>query len=122
MRPALAAGPFRASRRPAVAVRAFKDGYKVLIIGGGSGGATVASHYARKLPGQVAVIEVRETHARARAPLLLQTCKCKHRAAVTAGLRSQGDATFVVASSNTGAWHGACPALFPRARPGTRAK
>jgi hypothetical protein len=36
-----------------------RDGYKVLIIGGGAAGITTASHYARKLPGaQVAVIEV----------------------------------------------------------------
>jgi hypothetical protein len=34
-----------------------KDGYKVLIVGGGSAGITTASHYARKLPGQVAVLE-----------------------------------------------------------------
>lgn len=36
-----------------------RDGYKVLIIGGGAAGITTASHYARKLPShQVAVIEV----------------------------------------------------------------
>jgi uncharacterized radical SAM superfamily protein len=36
-----------------------RDGYKVLIIGGGAAGITTASHYARKLPNhQVAVIEV----------------------------------------------------------------
>lgn len=34
-----------------------KDGYKVLIVGGGSAGITTAAHYARKLPGQVAVLE-----------------------------------------------------------------
>lgn len=34
-----------------------KDGYKVVIVGGGSAGITTASHYARKLPGQVAVVE-----------------------------------------------------------------
>jgi glycine/D-amino acid oxidase-like deaminating enzyme len=34
-----------------------KDGYKVLIVGGGSAGIATASHYARKLPGQVAVVE-----------------------------------------------------------------
>jgi hypothetical protein len=36
-----------------------RDGYKVLIIGGGAAGITTASHYARKLPShEVAVIEV----------------------------------------------------------------
>jgi hypothetical protein len=34
-----------------------KDGYKVLIVGGGSAGITTASHYARKIPGHVAVVE-----------------------------------------------------------------
>jgi sulfide:quinone oxidoreductase len=43
-------------------VQAAKDGYKVVIVGGGSAGATVAAHYARKFPGQVAVIEPSEHH------------------------------------------------------------
>lgn len=52
---------FQGSSRPRVtAVRAAsKHGYKVVVVGGGSGGAAVAAHYARKLPGQVAVVEVR---------------------------------------------------------------
>lgn len=37
-----------------------RDGYRVVIVGGGAAGLTTASHYARKLPNaQVAVIEVR---------------------------------------------------------------
>lgn len=37
----------------------YRDGYKVLVVGGGAAGITTASHYARKLPNhQVAVIEV----------------------------------------------------------------
>jgi glycine/D-amino acid oxidase-like deaminating enzyme len=37
---------------------AVKDGYKVLVIGGGSGGSAVAAHYCRKLgKDQVAVID-----------------------------------------------------------------
>jgi threonine dehydrogenase-like Zn-dependent dehydrogenase len=39
-----------------------KDGYKVLIVGGGSAGITTASHYARKIPGQVAVVEPSGDH------------------------------------------------------------
>jgi sulfide:quinone oxidoreductase len=50
-------------RRRHVAVEAQKDGYKVLIIGGGAAGMTTASHYARKLPdSQVAVIEPSQAH------------------------------------------------------------
>jgi choline dehydrogenase-like flavoprotein len=48
----------RLPRGQVVQVRAAKDAYKVLIVGGGSAGITTAAHYARKLPGQVAVIEV----------------------------------------------------------------
>jgi len=44
---------------PTLLLFACRDGYKVLIIGGGAAGITTASHYARKLPNhQVAVIEV----------------------------------------------------------------
>ncbi|KAI8470279.1 MAG: hypothetical protein J3K34DRAFT_421158 [Monoraphidium minutum] len=48
--------------RRALRVAAFKDGYKVLVVGGGSGGITTAAHYARKMPGQVAVIEPSKYH------------------------------------------------------------
>jgi hypothetical protein len=37
---------------------ASKDGYKVVVLGGGSGGSAVAAHYCRKLgKGQVAVVD-----------------------------------------------------------------
>lgn len=51
------------SRRIVPCAFAAKDGYKVVIVGGGSAGATVAAHYARKLPvGSVAVIEPSKQH------------------------------------------------------------
>ena len=43
-------------------VTAAKVHYKLVLVGGGSSGATVASHYARKCPGQVAVIEPSTAH------------------------------------------------------------
>ena len=45
-----------------VVVTAAKVHYKVVIVGGGSAGATVAAHYARKCPGQVAVVEPSNAH------------------------------------------------------------
>ena len=55
--------PVCRSRRT-VQCAAAKDGYKVLVVGGGSAGITTAAHYARKMPGQVAVIEVSRLEGR----------------------------------------------------------
>lgn len=57
----LVSRPVCRSRR-AVECTAAKDGYKVLIVGGGSAGITTAAHFARKMPGQVAVIEPSNYH------------------------------------------------------------
>ncbi|WIA22774.1 hypothetical protein OEZ85_001172 [Tetradesmus obliquus] len=52
-----------AARHRCICNAASKDGYKVLVLGGGSGGSAVAAHYCRKLgKDQVAVIDPSEQH------------------------------------------------------------
>lgn len=58
--PSLAAAVARASmaRTRRLYLLAHKDGYKVIVVGGGSGGSAIAAHCSRKYGrGQVAVID-----------------------------------------------------------------